>query len=178
MSAYKHLIAAGVAAAVFSTCTTAAYSESCASQGGHGDWRYTCEGESCTLEPTRVITENQHGTVEDPDFPFFFVVGPSARIAIELPPDTVADRLEITYSGDIFASATATDGGSFSIAPGKAFVDVGRALESGKRLLLVFIDTSRRVNTAVAALAHDGFAETFRSALAAAEAAAAGQTCP
>lgn len=161
---------------------SAARAETCTAGGAHGAWRYDCVADSCTLRPTRVIVENQHGRVEDDRFPLRFVLGPSSGITVEALPDSVADRLEITYAGDVLATVEAGADGGFAIGQGKTLVDIGHALEDGKRLLLVFVDTSLAVNTAVAALGHDGFGATLAEALAIAGAIATAaqeqQPCP
>jgi hypothetical protein len=144
-----------------------ARAEGCPAQGVHGAWRYDCAAEGCSLRPTRVVVENQHGRIEDEAFPLRFVVGSVSGITVGALPESPADRLEITYGGEVLATVAADGDGGFAIGQGKTLVEIGHALEAGKRLLLVFVDTGLGVNTAVAALGHDGFAAAMAAALAA-----------
>jgi hypothetical protein len=167
----------------FALGASGAQAEECTAGGGRGDWRYDCAADgSCILRPTRVVLENQHGRAEETAFPLRFVIGPTSGITVAALPDSPADRLEISYGGEILATVPAGASGGFAIGQGKTLVDIGHALEGGKRLLLVFVDTELAVNTAVAALGHDGFDASLAGALAASEAILAAardeQPCP
>lgn len=175
MRACRSFIAAGAVVAGVLAWASPAASQGCTSEGRHGVWRYSCAAGSCTLRPSSVVTENQHGRVEEDRFPFSFILGASPRIAIGTPPDATADRLDITYSGDVLASADADARGGFSISDGKTFVALGHALQGGKRLVLVFKDRAQDMITAVAAIGHEGFDRSFQDALVALDAAAAGE---
>ncbi|MBX6324288.1 MAG: hypothetical protein IRY94_20955 [Rhodospirillaceae bacterium] len=165
---------AGIGAALLAATLgahAAGAAEDCRHAGGHGLWRYECAGAACALSPVAVPVMDGHGTHTDEAFGFRLDIAPPARIRVSAPAGTVADRLQASANAGVIAETAADgDGGFVFSKPGQVMALVD-ALEAGQRLLLVFLDKGRGVNTAVAAVGHDGFAATLGEAFGAAETA-------
>jgi hypothetical protein len=120
----------------------------------------------------------QLGTLEDEAFGFRLVIAPPSYIEVKAPPETPTDLLQASAAGGVSVEVEPESDGTFAIRKRDRVMALVEALRGGKRLLLVFVDRTRNVNTAVAAIGHDGFDETLRAAFAAADASNGGSPCP
>jgi hypothetical protein len=154
--------------------------DACARAGGHGVWRFACKGQACTLQPTTVALMDQDGTHQESAFGLRLVIDPPSHIVVPTPPSATADLLQASATAGVIAEAVPDSETVFTFSEPDKVMALVEALQAGKRLLLVFVDTALSVNTAVAAIGHEGFAATLKDAFAAADAAAAseGAACP
>jgi hypothetical protein len=155
--------------------------DACARAGGHGVWRFACKGQACTLQPTTVALMDQDGTHQDSAFGLRLVIDPPSHIVVPTPPSATADLLQASATAGVIAEAVPRSDAVFTFSQPDKVMALVEALQAGKRLLLVFVDTTLSVNTAVAAVGHDGFAATLKDAFAAADASAAANgdgACP